>query len=436
MASRPPGAVAGRLWVARLADRLSHWPGAATLSAALVASGALTYAFFTLASHQLDPHAYGEVVLLWTLTLLVVSIAYRPLEQLLMRTRAIGAGREAERRAHRTAAAVIAAVLGALALIALVGGLLGGGLFAVPVLVALFLVAVAGYAGSYCARGVLAGDGAFGLYGLLVGGEAAVRLLGALAVATGIAAGAVAAAAGIALAPVLSSLCAAAVLLRRRARHEPPLGEPAAAAEALGPSAFVLGATVVMACEQIFLGTAPLLVRLGGGTDATATAGYVFDGLLIAFYAPHLLFQGVQTSLLRRLATLHGSGSRREFRATIAYTVGLALALGGTMAVILGIGGHSWMTLMFGVEYPFGNLSLATLALAAGAFLVAGALTQAALALGRARQAGALWALGVAIFALSFALPLPGDELLGVALGLLGASVLLALALLRQVGES
>ena len=46
----------------------------------------LTYLFFSLASHNLDATEYGEIVVLWSAVFVTISVAYRPVEQLLSRT--------------------------------------------------------------------------------------------------------------------------------------------------------------------------------------------------------------------------------------------------------------------------------------------------------------------------------------------------------------
>src|SRR5215211_8443520 len=66
---------------------------AGMLSVGVGASGLLTYVYFALASHALPKVEYGEVVVLWSITIVTISTLYRPVEQLLSRT-------IAERQAH------------------------------------------------------------------------------------------------------------------------------------------------------------------------------------------------------------------------------------------------------------------------------------------------------------------------------------------------
>src|SRR5919197_6778486 len=66
---------------------------AGLLSIGIGSAGLLTYVYFSLASHTLDRVDYGEVVVLWSSVFVLISILFRPIEQLLSRT-------IAERQAH------------------------------------------------------------------------------------------------------------------------------------------------------------------------------------------------------------------------------------------------------------------------------------------------------------------------------------------------
>ena len=137
----------------------------------------------------------------------IVSVIYRPIEQLLSRTIA---GRRA-RGLHtghpmRTPILIQAGFALAFLVIALVfkepieNDLFDGATALYWVLV----VAVLAYAASYFARGWLAGHQWFGLYGGLVFMEATTRLLFAVAVLIGLASGQTAVAMGMAAAPFVS----------------------------------------------------------------------------------------------------------------------------------------------------------------------------------------------------------------------------------------
>ena len=83
---------------------------AGLLSAGIALGGLLIYAYFGLASHSLTPEEYGEIVVLWSSIVVVVSILFRPIEQLLARTVAEAQARGAsDGHAIRVAGTIAAA---------------------------------------------------------------------------------------------------------------------------------------------------------------------------------------------------------------------------------------------------------------------------------------------------------------------------------------
>ena len=158
----------------------------------------------------------------------IISVIYRPIEQLLSRTiaerRARGHGRALAARADRDPGRLRARLPGRRA-----GAARRAGQRRVRPLAALYDVLVVGtlaYAASYFARGWLAGHEYFALFGGLVLMESISRLCFALAVALGITSGQTAVALGIAAAPFVSLVVVPAAFARRgeeqreaRARH-------------------------------------------------------------------------------------------------------------------------------------------------------------------------------------------------------------------------
>src|SRR5262249_30521385 len=185
--------------------------------------------------------AASRIALLWSVMFVLISVIYRPIEQLLSRT-------IAERRARGHAEhelRVPLAIQGAFALAFLAVALALRTEITDHVFDhygALYDVLVAGtlaYAASYFARGWLAGHEYFALYGGLVLMESFSRLCFALAVAVGIASGQTAVALGIAAAPLVSLVVVPAAFAKRSAgprggseEAELDVAEPAAACEA------------------------------------------------------------------------------------------------------------------------------------------------------------------------------------------------------------
>jgi len=63
----------------------SYGRGARVLSIGIATTGLVTFAFFSLASYALEEVDYKGITLLWSVMFLIISIIYRPVEQLLSR---------------------------------------------------------------------------------------------------------------------------------------------------------------------------------------------------------------------------------------------------------------------------------------------------------------------------------------------------------------
>ena len=395
-------------------DAGSYGRGARLLSIGIASTGLVSFAYFALASHVLGEADYGQVTLLWSVMFVIVSVIYRPIEQLLSREIAAGRGGGVTGVALRIQAGFALAFL---ALALLLRERVTDGVFDGED--SLFWVLVAGvlfYAASYFARGWLAGHGSFGLYGGLVFMEASSRLLFALAVALGIASGQDAVALGLAAAPLVSLIVVPAALRRRVAAAE---GE----AMAMGKGGRFAGSVfAVQLAEQTLLNAAILVAY--AVTDSAVT-GFVFNALLIA-RAPLQLFQAIQGSLLPHLSKLTATGAgevefRRAVRLTVLAIAGFALAVAvGLLAI-----GPWAMDLLFEDDYTYARGGLALIALGMGAHLVAGTLNQAALARDHAGAAAAAWLVAAAAFVSWMLLDVVDDLVLRAEAGYLGAAALL-----------
>jgi O-antigen/teichoic acid export membrane protein len=398
--------------------------GARILSIGLATTGVTTFAYFSLASYVLDDVAYTQISLLWSVMFIVVSILYKPIEQLLSRTIADRRARGLE-HGHplRTplllqAAFALAFLVAALAFRGpLQDDLLDGSATLYWVLV----TGVLAYAASYFARGWLAGHQWFALYGGLVLLESSSRLLFALAVVVGIAEGQSAVAVGMAAAPFVS-LVVVPLAFARRPRSSRPPDEDAGDLGLGRGGRFALAVLAIMLAEQTLLNAAVLTTELTAG-DA-AVAGFVFNVLLIA-RAPLQLFQAVQGSLLPHLAGLEARAGREEVRRAVRVTVlaiaGFALAVAAGLLVL----GPWAMDLLFDDEASYGRVGLAVVALGMGCHLMAGTLNQAALARDRAGRAALAWLAAAAFFLAWLVAPLVDDALLRAETGYLAATAVL-----------
>ena len=457
----------------------SYGRGARILSIGIASTGLLTFAYFSIASHVLGEAQAKQVDLLWSVMFVIISVIYRPTEQLLSRTIA---DRRARGHTQHPLRVPIAIQLGfALAFLAVVLALreeLIDNVF--KHYSALYYVLVVGtlaYAASYFARGWLAGHKYFALYGGLVLMESVSRLCFALAVALGIASGQTAVALGIAAAPLVSLIVVPAAFARSGAEkreaiaHDPPhvhaadiaLTEPITVDEAdaalAGPGAegvqetaagrasigddlslrrgagFVLSVSGIMLSEQTLLNAAVLTVAATSTNEALA--GIVFNVLLIA-RAPLQLFQAIQTSLLPHLAGLEATAGHEAFAQAIRVTVRAIAAFAAAVAVGLLAIGPFVMSHLFGQHYTYGRYGLALVGIGMGLHLVSGALNQAALARDRARLATACWGVAAAVFVAWMFVPAVEEQVLRTEIGYTGATALLVLMLgllYRRSGE-
>jgi O-antigen/teichoic acid export membrane protein len=423
--------------------------GAAILSVGIGVTGLVTYTYFSLASHTLSASDYGGITLLWSAVFVVVSVLYRPVEQLLSRTIADRHARGRGGSEHLRVAATIQLGLAALfALAALLlrepieDDLFGGS----ETLYWILIVTVLAYAASYFARGFLAGHHRFGLYGGLVLMEATSRCLFAVVAIVGIAEGQSVVALGMAAAPIVS-LAVVPWALGRRLRPQSPVPGPrspglglesdldhAAAGEPGAEeveftlshgSGFALAVLLIMLSEQTFLNAGPLLVKATADTNGAAVAGFVFNVLLIA-RAPLQLFQAVQTSILPHLTKLRAAGESDPFRRSVNVTLLAIAVFAGGVALVMLAAGPLLMDLFFGSDADYGRGGLVLVSIGMGLYLSAATLNQAALARARTKQASACWLGSAAAFVVFLLLPGWDDRVLQVEVGFLGAALLLS----------
>jgi O-antigen/teichoic acid export membrane protein len=407
--------------------------GARLLSIGIASTGLVTFAYFSVASYVLGDVAYKQISLLWSLMFVIVSVIYRPIEQLLSRTIADRRARGLEHGHPLRTPLTIQAVFALAFLVAALAlrGPIEDDLFdGSASLYWILVVGVLAYAASYFARGYLAGHQYFGLYGGLVFLEACSRFCFVLAVAVGLASGQTAVALGIAAAPFVSLVVVPAAFSRR---GPAPTGKAKSDDLGLGRGGrFALAVFAVMLAEQTLLNAAVLLVDVTSA-DA-AVAGFVFNVLLIA-RAPLQLFQAIQGSLLPHLAGLEATEGRAEFARAIRLTVLAIAAFAGAVAVgLLAIGPFA-MDLLFDDAAVYERFGLVLIAVGMGFHLVAGTLNQAALARDAAPLAAAAWLLSAAVFVAWMVSPVVDDALLRTEVGYAGAAGLLC-ALLTAVYRS
>jgi len=407
---------------------------ASLLSAGVGTAGVLTYLFFSLASHNLDATDYGEIVVLWSAVFVSISVAYRPVEQLLSRTLADRIARGEETGpAIRTAARIqlgVSLVLGIAILLArdpLQDGLLSGS----ETLYWVLFASIATFGASFFARGYLGGTRQFTLLAALLVAESAARTLFAFALALGIAEGQTAVALGVAAAPLITlSLVPLLVVLRTRGDGaEEAQAKPVSLAAGGGFAGAVL---VIMVGEQAFLNAGPLLVR---AFDDAAAAGFIFNVLMVV-RAPVLIFQGVSASLLPHLTRMRAHGGEDAFHASIRSTLIAVGAFAAVVFVVVVAVGPTAMQIAFGDRFSYDRPALAIMAVGMGFYLAATTLSQAALARGAAATAARSWALAAAAFLVWCLVPVIEDEARRIEIGFAVGALLLALLLARAYRQA
>jgi O-antigen/teichoic acid export membrane protein len=419
--------------------------GARVLSVGIASTGIFTFAYLATASHVLDKGAYSRISLCWAIMFVILSVIYRPIEQLLSRTIADREARGLSGHILRTPAIIQSsfAVLFLIVALSLRHTIEHGVFDGSSDLYWILVVGVMAYAGSYFARGWLAGHKRFALYGALVFLESTSRFLFALAVAVGIGSGQGAVGLGMAVAPFVS-LCVIPFAFSHVKRVSGPAGIEVADAAREGPAhaqveeaavdlslrhggGFAVAVVAIMLSEQTLMNAGVLVVaasRSSGGI-ASGLTGFVFNVLLIV-RAPLQLFQAIQTSILPHLAGLEANESTEQFHRAIRLTVlviagfALAVALG-----LLAIGPFVMKTVLGSHGFTYDRFGLAIVGLGMGLHLASGTFNQAALARGRARAAALCWLTAAVLFVLFVAFHTISSPVTCVEVGYFGATAVL-----------
>jgi O-antigen/teichoic acid export membrane protein len=446
------------------ADDRSFASGARILSIGIASTGIFTFAYLAAASHVLSKGDYGLISLCWSIMFVILSVIYRPIEQLLSRTIADRRARGLSGHPLRVPAAIqlsFALIFVAVSL-SLHHEIQHGVFRGSSVLYWILFAGVIAYAASYFARGWLAGHQYFALYGGLVFFESTSRFLFPLAVVVGIGSGLGVVGLGMAVAPLASLSVMPFALRRIRAAGRAATGAsdsigsgsldahpesaeiPVVDAGVEGPAAaqiqetaadlsmrrgagFAVSVVGIMFSEQTLLNAGVLIVAASaGGTNITGgLTGFVFNVMLIV-RAPLQLFQAVQTSILPHLAGLEARESADEFRRAIRITVLVIAGFGLSVALGLLAVGPEVMKIFFSSKAGhYNRLGLALVGFGMGLHLISGTLNQAALARGRAATAAACWLTAAALFVGFELVDIVASQVWRVEVGYFGATAVL-----------
>ncbi|MGH3106358.1 MAG: lipopolysaccharide biosynthesis protein, partial [Rubrobacteraceae bacterium] len=381
-------------------------------------SGLLTYVFQGLSARYLGKAGYGDLVVLWSMTFLVVQVLWIGVTQTLGRFVSERLSRGEDPRpvissVKRLQLALLAAFVVVYLLASpLITDLLFRGSW---MLTAALLAAVAAYAPEYFRRGTFNGHRQAARLGVLHVVESSSRaLLAVILLVAGV--GVLGPALAIVLAPLV------AVVVVRPTPEAPTEGEsgPFSAAKAFRFTGPVL---LCVAFAQILMNGGPIFLSLLGGTRSQVG---VFGAALILTRVPQYVISPAIGALLphaSRVLATEGSRSLDRFVARATGVVGLVgvLMVGGTWAL-----GEWGIRLFAGSEFDTTRWVLVSLALLAAFYLLAETLSQALFALGHARLAALGWLVGLPVAAACMALPVAGllqRVSFALALGALAAAV-------------
>jgi O-antigen/teichoic acid export membrane protein len=406
--------VAHRSLVDRLRRSNPLPEGTFSVGVGLIANGIGAYAFTVLAARGLGDEAFSPLAVLWAAVFLAAPGFFLPLEQEVSRTVA------ARKARGEGASAVVrqAAIIGAGLLVVVVAATL----VALPLvydlffdeqvlLLAGFLLALAGYCGAHVVRGVLAGEGRFDGYAAYFAAEGGMRVVvGVAFLIIG-----VTTAGPYGLTVGIVPFVAIAVALSRQRQVLTP-GPPARTGEITASLGALLTGSLLTA---LLLNAGPLAVEILATPDETAEAGRFLAGLLIA-RVPLFLFQAVQASLLPKLALLASGHRWDEFRSALRKLLVAVSGLGAVATLTAWSIGPQVVRITFGESFALGHRDLALLALFSAVFMVGVTLGQTLIALSSPAHMALGWGAGVLAFAVVTAL---GDDLyLRVELGLIAGT--------------
>jgi O-antigen/teichoic acid export membrane protein len=277
---------------------------------------------------------------------------------------------------------------------------------------------LAGALAGHLTRGCLSGTGQFKGYGVYLGADGFIRVLGAVVcmvvgvntagpfgVAIGIA--------GLLAVPV-------ALMVQRPTLDE---GPDAAFAEVGGALGLLLGASL---CAFAIMNIGPVLVKLLADASQGEAAGRFVNGVVIA-RIPLFLFQAVQASLLPKLSALAHTGHLGDFRSGLKRLLVAVAGLALVGSVVGAIIGPFVVVIMFpGSE--LGGRTMGLLAAGAGLYMLAMACAQAVIALGGHADQALGWFLG--LISLLVTVMVASDDLfLRVEIGLLVGSAVAFVAM-------
>jgi O-antigen/teichoic acid export membrane protein len=370
-------------------------PGAARRSLVLIAGLAVlagtSYFTLILAGRLLGAATFAGISVLYVLVSSLATGMFLPVEQEIARRRGHERGYGTfDPVLIRRAIAVSMVAAFCVCLIALAAHpvslkLLGGSVS----LLAALCVGLPGYACCFVSRGVFAGTGELGRYGLQLGVEGGFRLAGMLGL---VLAGSHSAAAVGWLFGAAPWIALAASLAGRTARR-PPVSVSIARG---GPLVPALGLLLVSSlAAQLLVNAGPAIVQLFATPAERARAG-AFLAALVVVRIPVFLFTAVQPSFLPAMATHAARDRKADFVRLTRRVLATCLVLTAVSTVAAGAVGPMLIRVFFGFREGLSPGTFLAMGLSVGLYLAAMILAQALLGRGLHAWTTAGWLVGLA----------------------------------------
>ena len=353
-------------------------------------AGISSYAFFKVGQEALGKEHFKPIVALWFATFVLAPGFFLPLEQEMGRAlahrRALNqGGRPVVARIVPLGAAVagiIVAVLAGLSSLATREFFEGYGL-----VTAALIIAFVAYAPTHLARGICSGQGRFASYGIVMGADGFVRIVGCILFwqmgITNVGAYAML----IALSPLSGVLV---VWLRGDIKTT---SGPVAPWSEVTPNLGWLLLGSLMGAGLVNAG--PIAINILATKEQSELVTAFGNGVLLS-RVPLFLFQAVQAALLPRLARLAAQGDLVEFRNGFRRLMQVVIFVG----VIGTAGSFAFGPPLLKIVYDdvLNRSSLTMLALGSALYMVALATAQAVIALNGHARVGLGWLLGMITF--------------------------------------
>ncbi|MGY0232479.1 polysaccharide biosynthesis protein [Longispora urticae] len=394
--------------------------GTIAVGGGLAILGVASYVHIAAAGHRLTTVDMSKVSVVWSIVISLGFGLFLPVEQETGRIVAARAARgdgatPVARRAVAVSGSVLAVLLFCLAIGArpLADALFDGDLGMVAALAG----ALVGAAVSYATRGILAGRGRFGAYGIQLGIDGGLRIGLSLALVFADVRSPLAYALVLTVAPVVAVLATLPPTLGALGPGSP---------QSLGGYARGLGLLTISAlAAQTVVNIGVVSAKLLAPGEAALVAALL--SALILARIPIFVFAALQASLLPGLSGLLARGDTAGYHRLLLRATGVVALLGiggGVPAILLG----PWaIRVFFNAPDVLGTADFAILATGTLAYMLALVLAQGAISLHRHREQALVWLLALAVLAaVTFG---PGDVRLRVEFAYVASSAVAAVVL-------